>query len=558
MADILYNQGGVTIDSNGVRRYADGSSDKVDPSMVRGLSSQSNGSGSLGGINFNGGLVKPAPNYSNANDPFSVGYGTPSQSAGTGNASQASTKPMATATPSSQSNQFTVGGGNVDSQGHFSSNTKPMAFPSAGLIGGVVGAPGVSAYQGGGIYGQMPSAGNNAPANPGLTAGFNGNNVGVSAAGNGSLTSGQFQVGGGNAVQANTNPTTNNSNGNQFVIGGGNVGQPSQWTGNTNPTASTVGGDPFVIGGGNVGAAPNGVTSGVNKPLQVPTPGQLGAQAGAGNGIIGSAITPWNITADQTVAGNIEGILSGDSPLLQQARTRAMQQMGSRGLINSSLAASAADSAMYDVANTIAQADAATKAKAVGYNADQLNQQVTLDKQLANQMSQAQLSADTSRYSTDTQARTAALNNESQRMLAQMNDQQQVTLQRMQQDNQTLLNTNQQAAAAFNNSMQYIDVINRDPNLDGPAKTRAIAQIYYNLQTQLRTLSQVSSVDVTGSLSLSNAPGFDENGNFVGFDENGNTIGRPTDKPDTGASNSASNPTGTNVERPSVNFGDGN
>ncbi len=72
------------------------------------------------------------------------------------------------------------------------------------------------------------------------------------------------------------------------------------------------------------------------------------------------------MTSDQTVAGNIESLLSKDSPLMQQARTRAAQQMASRGLINSSLAASAADSAMYDVANTIAQSDAATKAKAAG------------------------------------------------------------------------------------------------------------------------------------------------------------------------------------------------
>lgn len=268
-------------------------------------------------------------------------------------------------------------------------------------------------------------------------------------------------------------------------------------------------------------------------PTTLPAAGTPGA-----TGIINGAITPWNVTQDQTVAGNISSLTDPNSPPMQQARTRAIQQMASRGLINSSMATSAADSAMYDVANTIAQSDAATKAKAAGYNVDQLNQQVTLDKQLANQMGQAQLSADTSRYSTDSsreasrystdvQARTSALNNESQRMISQMNNDQQVTLQRMQQDNQTLLNTNQQAAAAFNNSMQYIDVINRDSNLDSAGKTRAIAQIYYNLQTQLRTLSQVSKVDVTRSLSLANAPGFDKDGNYVGFDESGNTIGAP-------------------------------
>ncbi len=319
--------------------------------------------------------------------------------------------------------------------------------------------------------------------------------------------------------------------------------------GGTSPTPAPA----LAPSGGAVwgGTSPTGTGSNnspplVNKPMQItpPAPSPSGgavwggtatnpqAPAGPSNpsgitaGIINSAITPWNVNSNQTVAGNIEQLLQTDSPLMQQARTRALQNMASRGIINSSLAVSAADASMYDAANAIAQADAATKAKAAGYNVDQLNQQVTLDKQLANQMTQAQLSAETSRYGTDVQARTAALNNESQRLIAQMGNDQQITLQRMQQENQRLLNTNQQAAAAFNNSMQYIDVINRDPNLDGPAKTRAVAQIYYNLQTQLRTLSQVSGVDVTGSLSLAGAPGFDDKGNYVGFDANGNTVGR--------------------------------
>jgi hypothetical protein len=104
MAEYLYNQGGVTIDANGVRRYADGSSDTVDQSMLRGLTNPSMGSGSLAGINFNGGLSPTPQNYDNTSDPFSVGYGTPNQSAGNGqpfptqapaaNTWQANTKPQ--------------------------------------------------------------------------------------------------------------------------------------------------------------------------------------------------------------------------------------------------------------------------------------------------------------------------------------------------------------------------------------------------------------------------------------------------------------------------------
>lgn len=128
MADILYNQGGVTIDSSGRRTYADGSTDMVDPSMVRGLMNPSMGQGSLSGINFNGGLVQPAQNYSNSSDPFSVGYGTANPSAGTGQSWSANTNPTATAP--SVNNPFTVGGGNVGQpQGNtWQASTKPLPY----------------------------------------------------------------------------------------------------------------------------------------------------------------------------------------------------------------------------------------------------------------------------------------------------------------------------------------------------------------------------------------------------------------------------------------------
>lgn len=81
----------------------------------------------------------------------------------------------------------------------------------------------------------------------------------------------------------------------------------------------------------------------------------------------------WDIDADQTVAGQLSKILANDSPLMQQARARALQQMNSRGLTNSSMAQSAADSAMYDQAMQIAQQDASTYADRGKYNTDSKN-----------------------------------------------------------------------------------------------------------------------------------------------------------------------------------------
>lgn len=83
--------------------------------------------------------------------------------------------------------------------------------------------------------------------------------------------------------------------------------------------------------------------------------------------------TKWDIDAQQTVAGQLQQVLANDSPLMQQARARAMQQMSGRGLVNSSMAQTAADSAMYDQAMQIAQSDASTYAKRGQYNADTSN-----------------------------------------------------------------------------------------------------------------------------------------------------------------------------------------
>jgi hypothetical protein len=62
----------------------------------------------------------------------------------------------------------------------------------------------------------------------------------------------------------------------------------------------------------------------------------------------------------QTVGGQLESLIASDSPLMQQARSRAQQTMNARGMTNSSLATSAGDAAMYDAAMPIAQANAST------------------------------------------------------------------------------------------------------------------------------------------------------------------------------------------------------
>lgn len=83
--------------------------------------------------------------------------------------------------------------------------------------------------------------------------------------------------------------------------------------------------------------------------------------------------TPWDVAQNQTVANQISQIISADSPLMQQARMRAMQSANASGLLNSTMAASAGESALYDAAMPIAQQDASTYASAAQFNADANN-----------------------------------------------------------------------------------------------------------------------------------------------------------------------------------------
>lgn len=75
----------------------------------------------------------------------------------------------------------------------------------------------------------------------------------------------------------------------------------------------------------------------------------------------------------QTVAGQLETVLANDGPLIQQARTRALQSQNANGRLNSTMAQSAADSAAYDAAMAIATPDANTYNLAAQTNAATAN-----------------------------------------------------------------------------------------------------------------------------------------------------------------------------------------
>lgn len=166
-------------------------------------------------------------------------------------------------------------------------------------------------------------------------------------------------------------------------------------------------------------AAPPGGWETTQNPYMPPTPQPVAATPTATTYQAAQLGNPsqWNIDAQQTAAGQLDQLLRNDSPFIQQARARAMQAANGRGLLNSSLAATAGESAAYDAALPLAQADAATYAKAASYNTDMGNQFAVQNAGFQNQAGQfnagaqntltgQKLSADTSKYTADLGAQT--------------------------------------------------------------------------------------------------------------------------------------------------------
>jgi len=127
--------------------------------------------------------------------------------------------------------------------------------------------------------------------------------------------------------------------------------------------------------------------------------------------------------ATETVSGQMGSLLSADSPYMQSARARGQRAAASRGLINSSMAGTAGESAAIDAALQIATPDAATYGRASDYNTALANQTAQYNADVQNDFTQrqldrnqqqslaqmqdatsrytAELSSNTSRYNTD-------------------------------------------------------------------------------------------------------------------------------------------------------------
>lgn len=219
----------------------------------------------------------------------------------------------------------------------------------------------------------------------------------------------------------------------------------------------------------------------VKKPLATTAPLLTAAQQGA-------AVTPTQTmrTVDpdkETVAGQVRGIIAANSPLMQQAEARSQQQMNARGLLNSSIAVGAGQSALYDAALPIGTADANVYGNAANTNVNTANDFSKTNAAAQNQINQFNAS----------QANTvalAALTAENQRLISQTDANKGV---------------NMQMASAVqsiqNNYASQLAAIMSNTTMDAASKSAAKSQLDAWLNNSISQQGSLAGVNLDSILA---------------------------------------------------------
>lgn len=226
--------------------------------------------------------------------------------------------------------------------------------------------------------------------------------------------------------------------------------------------------------------------------------------------------TELKVTDNMLASKQLDSILSRDNPLMQKARARAAMAANRRGLLNSSMAVQAGESAAIDAALPLAQQDASTNFQAGQFNAGASNDFSRDTNRFGRDVSMAKLGAEVGAEEKaadrEFQGNQNLLEREFQGGQRQLDRQQQVTLQQMGQQFQMDFEKFRlplNMMSGFTDRMQdYVGKIMSDPNLDAAAKDQAVANYYsYAQQTMgwMSTFFGKPMPNMTGGAPVSNA-----------------------------------------------------
>lgn len=265
---------------------------------------------------------------------------------------------------------------------------------------------------------------------------------------------------------------------------------------------------------------------------QSPAPGALQTtQAQGAAPVVADQARTQNATVDpstMTVQGQLAGLISSGNPLLVQAQTRAAQQANRRGLLNSSMAVGAGESALYDAAMPIAQADAGTYRDVELSNADMRQQTEIANVGARNQTQQFNAGEQNTtsrfntseqntgaRFSAEQQQQTALENtrlqqqanmtnaeNQTRMLLQQMDANTRVEMTNIEANYRTLMQASQSASDLYSQTLRNITDITNNQNLDANAKNAAIARQREMLVNGMNLIAGMNNLNVSELLNF--------------------------------------------------------
>ncbi len=244
-----------------------------------------------------------------------------------------------------------------------------------------------------------------------------------------------------------------------------------------------------------------------------------------------ATVTPATATTQDVdqrslVQNQIKGIIDENSPLQQQAATQARQAAAKAGLLNSSMAVTAGQDALYRAALPIAQQDASTYGKQ-----SETNQAAKNQYGLANLQEQAQTSrfnAQEGRVAAEANtaavnraaefgagaANTAALNNlkaQQDVVLARLDATTRTQLAGIEANFKTLMQASQSASDLYNQVAKQIGDLQNNTALDGPSRAKLIEQQTALLQNGLQLLGAMNNLNLKDLLDFKPVTGLTPN-----------------------------------------------
>ncbi len=198
---------------------------------------------------------------------------------------------------------------------------------------------------------------------------------------------------------------------------------------------------------------------------------------------------------NETVQGQLKGLMDSESPFIQQAQTQAKQESNARGLINSSMAVTAGQDAAYRAALPVANADAQTYKSAGDINFGAQNQagQARLNTALQ-EGSQARLAAHQSTLDEGRQARLANNQYNIESLLQQLKGAQAKELSQLDANYKVAMQSSDSAARLFTQSSSDIAKILADPNIPAENKQSQVDKQIQILQSGLAIIGGIGNM----------------------------------------------------------------